>query len=196
MSWGANFPHKNGPIPLWLATYLVTLKSDPPPPICPSKSYKYDNYDKTRYKVSPLLLDPPGKRDYQGIHCPIANFGPLSRGRITNPTDHCVWYLFDPKVSGSLGLSQGPFSSECSALANFSMSLACKYVNVKEPDNQRKRMGHHYNFFKKVDRRYMKSPTPEVKRAKGVFQIQSPICGDNFSNNISITQVRVNERKN
>ena len=42
----------------------------------------------------------------------------------------------------------------------------------------------------------MKSPTPEVKCAKGVFQIQSPICGVNFSNNISITQVRVNERKN
>ena len=41
----------------------------------------------------------------------------------------------------------------------------------------------------------MKSPAPEKKRAKGVFQIQSPICGVNFSNNISITQVRVNERK-
>ena len=42
----------------------------------------------------------------------------------------------------------------------------------------------------------MKSPTPEGKCAEGVFQIQSPICGVNFSNNISITQVRVNERKN
>ena len=41
----------------------------------------------------------------------------------------------------------------------------------------------------------MKSPTPEAKCAKGVFQIQSPICGVNFSNNISITQVSVNERK-
>ena len=42
----------------------------------------------------------------------------------------------------------------------------------------------------------MKSPTPEAKCAKGVFQIQSPICGVNFSNNISITQARVNKRKN
>ena len=42
----------------------------------------------------------------------------------------------------------------------------------------------------------MKSPTPEAKCAEGVFQIQSPICGVNFSNNISITQVRVNESKN
>ena len=42
----------------------------------------------------------------------------------------------------------------------------------------------------------MKSPTPEAKYAKGVFQIQSPICGVNFSNDISITLVRVSERKN
>ena len=42
----------------------------------------------------------------------------------------------------------------------------------------------------------MKSPTPETKCAKVVFQIQSPIFDINFSNNISITQVTVNERKN
>ena len=42
----------------------------------------------------------------------------------------------------------------------------------------------------------MKSPTPEDKCAKGVFQIQSAICGVKFLNNTSITQVRVNERKN
>ena len=42
----------------------------------------------------------------------------------------------------------------------------------------------------------MKLPTSETKCAEGVFQIQSPICGINFSNNVSITQVRVNERKN
>ena len=39
----------------------------------------------------------------------------------------------------------------------------------------------------------MKSPTPEAKCAKGVFQIQSPICGVYFSNNVSITHR--NERK-
>ena len=42
----------------------------------------------------------------------------------------------------------------------------------------------------------MKPLTPEAKGAKGVFEIQSPICGVNFSKNISITQVRVNDRKN
>ena len=42
----------------------------------------------------------------------------------------------------------------------------------------------------------MKSPTPVTNCAKAVFQIQSPACGVTFSNNISITQVRVNERKN
>ena len=43
--------------------------------------------------------------------------------------------------------------------------------------------------FKKEDRLYMKSPTPEVKCTKSVFQIQSPICGVNFSNNLSVNQV-------
>ena len=41
----------------------------------------------------------------------------------------------------------------------------------------------------------MESPTLEEKCAKGVFQIQSPICGVNVSSSISITQVRVNERE-
>ena len=45
---GVNFPHKNGPIPLWLAPHLITSKSSQP--ICSSKSYKYG---KTKYKVSP-----------------------------------------------------------------------------------------------------------------------------------------------
>ena len=33
----------------------------------------------------PLLLDPLGKPDHQTIHCPISNFGPLSRGSVPNP---------------------------------------------------------------------------------------------------------------
>ena len=41
----------------------------------------------------------------------------------------------------------------------------------------------------------MKSPNPEAQCTEGVFQSQFPICGVNFSNNISITQARVNERK-
>ena len=39
----------------------------------------------------------------------------------------------------------------------------------------------------------MKSPSPEVECAEGVLQIQSPVCGVNFSNNILTTQVRINE---
>ena len=42
----------------------------------------------------------------------------------------------------------------------------------------------------------MKSPTPEAKCAEGSFQIQFSICGVKFSNNISTTQVKVNESKN
>ena len=80
----------------------------------------------------PLLLDPPSKPD----HCPTANFEPLSRGNVTNPILISVWYLFDPKVTGNLRLSQDPFNSECSALTHFSMSLARIYVSLKEPYNQ------------------------------------------------------------
>ena len=47
-----------------------------------------------------------------------------------------VWYLLDPKFTRSLGLSQDPFDSECSALIHFFMSLVHKYVYLKEPYNQ------------------------------------------------------------
>ena len=38
-------------------------------------------------------------------------------------------------------------------------------------------------------------PTPEAYWTEGFFQIQAPNCGDNFSNNVSMTKVRVNDRK-
>ena len=57
-----------------------------PPSIWSSKYYKYDNYDKTKKKSFPLLLDPSDKPDDQAIHYNTANFGPLSRGSITNPS--------------------------------------------------------------------------------------------------------------
>ena len=41
----------------------------------------------------------------------------------------------------------------------------------------------------------MKPPTPEEQCTEGVFQIQSLICGVSFTNNISITQAKVNVRK-
>ena len=144
VSWGVNLPHKNGPILLWLAPNLITSKSKPPPkPIRSSKSYKYDNYDKTKYKVSPycksfpLLLDPPGKPDHQATHCPTANFGPVSRGSITYSILITVFDTYlTPKVTGSLGLSQDLSDSECTVLTHFSMSVAREYVNLKKPYNQ------------------------------------------------------------
>ena len=41
-----------------------------------------------------------------------------------------------PKVIKSVGLSQDSSSSECSALTHFSMSLARKYIYLKEPYTQ------------------------------------------------------------
>ena len=59
------------------------FKIHPPfQPICSSKSYKNGNYDIQGF---PLLLDSSGKPNHQAIHCSTANFGPLSRGSVTNP---------------------------------------------------------------------------------------------------------------
>ena len=41
----------------------------------------------------------------------------------------------------------------------------------------------------------MKFPTSEAWCVEGVFQIQSPVCGVNFLNNILLTQVRISENK-
>ena len=41
----------------------------------------------------------------------------------------------------------------------------------------------------------MKCPTLEAHYAEDIFQIQSPICGVYFSNNMWIPQVRVNKRE-
>ena len=79
----------------------------------------YQNYNKTKYSF-PLLLDPPGKPDHIAIH----------------HLNHCVWYLFDSKVSRSVGLSQDPSDSEFGTLTHFFMSLAGKYVNLKVPYNE------------------------------------------------------------
>ena len=69
-------------------------------------------------KFSPLL-DLPRKSYHQAIHCPTANFGPLSRGNI----NHCVWYLFDQRLTGSQDLNQDPSDSDCSPLTHHSTSL-------------------------------------------------------------------------
>ena len=41
----------------------------------------------------------------------------------------------------------------------------------------------------------MKSSTPKALCVEGVFQVQSPVCGVNLSNNISIPQVWVNKKE-
>ena len=48
-------PHKNGPVAFWLALLFHTMTSKSPSlqPIYSSKSYKYDKYNKTTYRVFP-----------------------------------------------------------------------------------------------------------------------------------------------
>ena len=41
----------------------------------------------------------------------------------------------------------------------------------------------------------MKFPIPDRSSEGDVLQIQCPICDANFSNNIGVTQVRINERE-
>ena len=84
------------------------------------------NTKRQKTKSFPLLLHHPGKPDHQAINCPTANFGPLSKGSVSNPI---LITVFDPNVTRSLG-------SECSTLNHFSMSLARKCVNLKEPYHQ------------------------------------------------------------
>ena len=69
--------------------------------------------------------------------------------------------MLTPKATRCLGWSQDPSNSKCSVLTHFSMSLAHKYVNLKEPYNQDIKEQVTTKFFKK-DRLYMKSPTPEA----------------------------------
>ena len=116
VSWGINFPHKRGPIPFWLAPPFDNFKISPTYMLF---QFLYQNYNKTKYSF-PLLLDLPGKPDNIAIH----------------HLNHCVWYLFDSKVTRSVGLSQDPSVSEYGTLTHFFMSLAGKYVNLKEPNNE------------------------------------------------------------
>ena len=47
----------------------------------------------------------------------------------------------------------------------------------------------------RVEKRRQESSIPEAECTKGVFKIQPPISGVNFSNNIPIRQARVNMSK-
>ena len=76
---GSTPPHKNGPIPSWLAPDFKVS------PQTIYSSHKYNNYDQATHKVSPYCHFPQGKPAHQAIHCPTTNFEPLSRGSVINP---------------------------------------------------------------------------------------------------------------
>ena len=78
------------------------------------------------------MLDPLGKPDHQAIHCPTANFGPISRGSFSNPM---LITVLDTRLTPRSPGVWDSSDSECSALTHFSMSLAHIYVNLKEPQD-------------------------------------------------------------
>ena len=129
-------------VPLWFYHYLITWKSappSPPPSLCALPSHiNMITMIRQNTEFPPTARFPRQTYDHQALHCPTANFWPLSRGKVYNTPhlNHCVCYLFDPKVTGALGLSQDPSHSEFSVLTHFSMSLVRKYVNLKETYNQ------------------------------------------------------------
>ena len=92
VSSGVKFLHKNGPITFWLA---------PPPPHenfkISSKLYALPSPINMTNIIRqdtefPATARSPGKPDQQAIHCPTANFGQLSRDRVTNPMLITVFY--------------------------------------------------------------------------------------------------------
>ena len=120
-------------------------------------------------KFPPTVSSPGQTITRLFIHCPTANFGPLSKDSITNPMLITAFDAYlTPRSPGAV-------------------SLVHKYINLKEPYNQGIKEKVTTEFLLKKDKPYMKSPTPEALCVEGVFQIQSPICGVNFSNNILIT---------
>ena len=77
----------------------------------------------------------------------------------------------------------------------FSKSLTHNYVNLKDPYSQSIKLQVNTKDIKKGDRLCMKSSIPEAQCSRGVFQIQHPICSVNFSNNISVPQLKVSTRE-
>ena len=63
---------------------MATLKSPPNLYALPSP-INMTSMTRQHTEFPPVLLDPSGKHDQQAILCPIANFGPLLRGSVTNP---------------------------------------------------------------------------------------------------------------
>ena len=104
------------------------------------------------------MLDPLGKPDQQAIHSPTANFGPLSTGSVTNPMLITVFDTYLTLRSPGAWVWAKTSNSECSALTHFSMSLAHKCGNLKEPYNQDIKEQVTTKFFlKKEGKLYVKS---------------------------------------
>ena len=147
---------------------MITLKSlpnlyAPPSPI---------NMTTMIIQSSLLLLDPPGKLDHQTIHCPTANFGPLSRGNVNNPM---LITVFDPKVTRSLGLSKDPSNSACSALTHFYFSLAHEHVNLEELYNQNIKEMVTAKVFLKKKTGFTGNPHPHRHSVQKVFFKLNPL---------------------
>ena len=75
------------------------------------------------------------------------------------------------------------------------MSLAHKHINLKEPYNQDIKEQATTIFLKKEDRLYMKSQLQRYSVYKLFFKFNPVFVVLIFSNNMSITQARVNEGK-
>ena len=78
----------------------------------------------------PPTVRPPGKLDHQAVHRLTADLIQLSTGSITNTILITVFHTCLTPTPRS------PGAWACSALTHFSMSLACKYVNLKKPYTQ------------------------------------------------------------
>ena len=113
-----------------------------PQPICSSKSYKYNKYDQMTYRVSPYCCIPQENlisRLFTILQLTLHHY-PGAASLI----NHCVWYLFDLKITSSLGLRQEPSNSECSTLTYFSVSLDIK-EQIATQNYLRKKTGFTWN---------------------------------------------------
>ena len=168
MSWGVNFPHEDGPI-------------------------QFDNF-----KISAKLYALPSPINMATMIRQNTKLPPTARGSDTKPILITVsdTYLI-PRSPGEWVWPKTLPILNVADLLTPPLILTCKYVNLKEPYNQDiKEQVTTKNFLKKkTDFKWNPQPQRHIVQ-KGDFQIQSPSCGANFLNNISITQVRVNEKKN
>ena len=132
-------------------------------------------------KISPPNLCPPPptarspRQTWQSGYSPHNQLWTTIERQHHQPNvNHCAWYPHDLKATGSPGLSQGPSNSECSALAHSSMSLAHKYVNLKEPKDIKEQDNTNI-FFKKKKTGFTWNPQPQRNSVQKVFFKFNPL---------------------